>query len=74
MSAGVIEFLTDRNIEPDKDCALAKFKIVSIIVDSATPTTLKILSKENMARLRVHMRQGPFYAPAQSSVAFEGSS
>jgi 26S proteasome non-ATPase regulatory subunit 5 len=73
-SPGVIEFLTDRNIEPDKDCALAKFKIVSIIVDSATPTTLKILSPENMARLRVHMKQGPFYAPAQSTVAFEGSS
>ncbi|CAG7822052.1 unnamed protein product [Allacma fusca] len=73
-SPGVIEYLTDRNIEPDKDCALAKFKIVSIIIDSTTPTTLKILSPENLARLRVHVKQGPFYAPAQSTVAFEGAS
>jgi 26S proteasome non-ATPase regulatory subunit 5 len=66
---GVLEFLIDRSCEPNKDCALAKFKIVSIIVES--PTVTKILSMEDMGRLKIHIDQGPFYATAQATVAIE---
>lgn len=67
---GVLEFMMDRNCEPNKDCALSKFKIVSIIVES--PTVTKILSEEDMGRLKIHLAQGPFYATAQAAVAIEG--
>jgi hypothetical protein len=68
---GVIEFLVHRDVEPEKECVHAKFRIVKIIVDS--PSAATILSAENMARLKLYVRQGPFYTQAVSTVATEGA-
>jgi hypothetical protein len=58
-------------MEPNKDCALAKFKVVSIVAES--PTSKKILSETDMGRLKIHVSQGPFYAEARAIVATEGA-
>ena len=70
--AGVIEFLTNRDAEPDKECLFVKYEIVCIIADSAAAA--KILTPENYGRLKIYKDQGPFYAPATSAVATEGTS
>lgn len=71
-TAGIVEFLTNRDAEPNKDCLHAKYKIVCIISDSPNASTL--LSPENYGRLKIYKDQGPFYAAALSAVATEGSS
>ena len=71
MYAGGLEFLMDRNLEPNKDCALAKYQIVRVIADSVTAR--KILSEADIGRLKIHVNQGPFYAEAQVSLATEGA-
>lgn len=67
-----MEFLTNRDAEPDKECLIAKFKIVCIVADSQSAS--KLLSPENYGRLKVYKDQGPFYAAATAAVATEGSS
>ncbi|ODN04124.1 26S proteasome non-ATPase regulatory subunit 5 [Orchesella cincta] len=69
---GIVEFLTNRDVEPDKECLFAKYKIVCIIATS--PSAGTILSAENYGRLKIYKDQGPFYAAATSAVATEGSS
>lgn len=67
-----MEFLTNRDAEPNKECLIAKYKIVCIIAESQSAS--KLLSPENYGRLKIYKDQGPFYATAQSAVATEGSS
>lgn len=69
---GIVEFLTNRDAEPNKECLIAKYKIVSIIADSKSAA--KILKAEDYGRLKIYKDQGPFYSPATSAVATEGSS
>jgi len=66
-----MEFLLNRDVEPEKECVHAKYKLVRIIVDS--PSAAEILSPENMARLKVYVKQGPFYSEAQATVATKGT-
>jgi hypothetical protein len=69
--AGVLEFLTNRESEPDRECALAKFRIVSIIADSATAP--KYLKPEDISLLKMHVDQGPFYVVAKPILETEGA-
>ena len=66
---GFVEFLVDRRAEPDKEGLERKFEIVQSIVDS--PTSAEIFSHYSMAEMRDHVREGPWFVHAQSSVAFE---
>jgi len=68
---GVVEFLLQRNIEPNKECRMAKFKIVTILAKS--PTAFKYLTAEDIGRLKIHVDQGLNYLEAQTIVAVEGA-
>jgi len=68
---GVLEFLTNRDIEPNKECALAKFRVVSIIVDSSTAKNF--IKPDDLSLLKMHVEQGPFYVVAKPTMATEGA-
>lgn len=67
-----MEFLTNRGIEPSRECALAKFKIVTIIVNSETAK--KYVKQDDLSILKMHYDQGPFYVVAKPTMATEGAS
>jgi 26S proteasome non-ATPase regulatory subunit 5 len=70
--SGVIEFLLDRGIEPNKLCKDAKFGVVKTITDS--PTAATSFGNVTLLRFREFVCEGPFYVQVQSEVAIEGAS
>ena len=67
--SGFVEFLLDRQAEPDKTCIERKFDIVKTICESSTAA--EIFSHYSMALIREHVREGPWFIRAQANVAFE---
>jgi 26S proteasome non-ATPase regulatory subunit 5 len=70
--SGLIEFLLDRGIEPNKLCKDAKFEVVKTITES--PTAATSFGNITLLRFREFVREGPFYIQTQSEVAIEGAS
>uniref|UniRef100_A0A8C4Q704 26S proteasome non-ATPase regulatory subunit 5 n=1 Tax=Eptatretus burgeri TaxID=7764 RepID=A0A8C4Q704_EPTBU len=68
---GFPEYLTDRSVEPDKMAKELKFELVSII--TASRTAANIFGSVTYQRLRVYMREGPYYVQPVTQVAIEGS-
>ncbi|XP_057373714.1 26S proteasome non-ATPase regulatory subunit 5-like [Daphnia carinata] len=67
---GFLEFLLDRRGEPDKECLEMKFNIVKRLSETLNPEC-KIWSEYCMAQMRDHVREGLWFARAQSTVALE---
>nr|CAH0105925.1 unnamed protein product [Daphnia galeata] len=67
---GFLEFLLDRRAEPDKECLELKFNVVKKLSESINPAAT-IWSDYCMAQMRDHVREGCWFARAQSAVAFE---
>lgn len=65
-SAGLIEFLLNRNIELTKDCKEMKYEIVKALATSTT------IDQPTLSRLQEFVKEGPFYVEAVAEIAFEG--
>lgn len=69
---GLVDFLLDRRAESSHDSAVRKFAIVEAICRS--PGFASVggqIDGPTQLRLRLHARQGVYYAPAQADVATE---
>lgn len=65
-SAGLIEYLLNRNIEVIKECKELKFEIIIALAASTT------IDKPTLSRLQEFVDEGPFHVEAVTEIAFEG--
>lgn len=68
---GILEYLLDRNSEPDKEGKERKFEIVHKLVGSDCGDA--VWSNVDMMKLRKYDREGPFYYTGDTTVALEGA-
>lgn len=68
---GMIEFLTDRSAEFNKDCKNAKFDIAVSITNN--PVISDVLTSDVIIKLREFVSEGPFFVPTVPETAFEGA-
>ena len=68
---GFLEYLLDRQTEPDKEGKELKYGIVHVMVES--PCAEEVCGNVDFLKLRKFNREGPFYYTVDSSVATEGS-
>ncbi|KAF7268906.1 hypothetical protein GWI33_018008 [Rhynchophorus ferrugineus] len=66
-SAGLVEFLLDRNIESIKECKESKYEIIKLLSQSI------IFDENTLERLQNFVKEGPFYVQALTEVAIEGN-
>lgn len=69
---GMIEYLTDRSTEFNKECKNAKFDIVVSICKN--PVLSDILTSDVIIKIREFVNEGPFFVPTVPETAFEGAS
>lgn len=69
-----IGYLTNRSIEQEKLGLESKFELIKLIVANMNFNTdlIHLIGEDGLARLNLYVREGPFYAKAESRVAFEG--
>ena len=69
---GFHEYLLDRSTERGaKEGLEEKFSVVRTLAES--PTCGDVFGREYQMKLREYVRDGPFYMPAETRVAFESS-
>ncbi|KRT85539.1 HEAT domain-containing protein [Oryctes borbonicus] len=66
-SAGLVEFLLDRNVETIKECKELKFEIICKL------STSEVFNHEINLRLQAFVKEGPFYVQGVTEVAIEGN-
>jgi 26S proteasome non-ATPase regulatory subunit 5 len=71
-SPGCLEYLLDRNSEPDKDGKELKYEIVCRMVSSDCGE--RVWGKADMLKMRSYQREGPYCHTSSTSVAIEGAS
>lgn len=69
---GFLEYLLDRNSEPDKDGKELKYEIVHRITSSECGEM--VWGKVDMMKIRSYHREGPFHHTSNTTVAVEGAS
>ncbi|XP_075227143.1 26S proteasome non-ATPase regulatory subunit 5 [Lycorma delicatula] len=69
---GLLEFLMDRDVEPNLQCKTEKFKIVEILGGSHTAAS--VFGETVHHRLQEFVKEGPCFVFAQTEVAIEGAS
>ena len=68
---GFNEYLLNRSTENSKEGKEAKYNIVKTLVES--PTVQDIFGQPYFLKLKVYVREGPFYILTEAAVALEGS-
>ena len=68
---GILEYLLDRNSEPDKEGKEKKYEIVHRIVESDCGDA--VWGNVDMMKLKKYDREGPFYYTGDTTVALEGA-
>ena len=68
---GFLEYLLDRNSEPDKEGKEKKYEIVHRIVGSDCGET--VWGNVDVMKLKKYDREGPFYYTGDTTVALEGA-
>jgi hypothetical protein len=70
----LIGYLTNRSIEQEKLGLESKYELIKLIVANMNFNTnlIHLIGEDGLARLNLFVREGPFYAKAESRVAFEG--
>lgn len=69
---GFLEYLLDKNSEPDKDGKELKYEVVYRIIGSECGETL--WGKVDMLKMKIYLREGPYYHTGDTTVAVEGAS
>lgn len=69
---GFMEFILDRSSGQTKEAKDAKFELVGSLVGSSTAA--EILGSPNYIRLKIYLREGPYYVSAVAAVGTEGAS
>jgi 26S proteasome non-ATPase regulatory subunit 5 len=69
-----IGYLTNRSIEQEKLGLESKYELIKLLVANMNFNTnlIHLIGEEGLARLNLYIREGPFFAKAESRVAFEG--
>uniref|UniRef100_A0A8C6KNB0 26S proteasome non-ATPase regulatory subunit 5 n=1 Tax=Nothobranchius furzeri TaxID=105023 RepID=A0A8C6KNB0_NOTFU len=68
---GFMEFILDRSTGQTKEAKDAKFELVGSLVSSST--SAEILGSQNYIRLKMYLKEGPYYVTAVASVGTEGA-
>ncbi|KAI4502940.1 hypothetical protein M0802_001984 [Mischocyttarus mexicanus] len=66
-SAGLIEFLLDRNIETFKECKEMKYKVVQCLSEAES----HIFEAGTLQKFKQFVNEGPFYVETYAEVGFE---
>ncbi|KAJ6636009.1 26S proteasome non-ATPase regulatory subunit 5 [Pseudolycoriella hygida] len=68
-TAGFIEFLTDRNVEFNKDAIHEKYRIIEILSEATN-----VFDRDALGQLKKYVQQGAFYVEGIMDVVAEGRS
>ncbi|XP_031558026.1 26S proteasome non-ATPase regulatory subunit 5-like [Actinia tenebrosa] len=68
---GYLEYLLDRKTEPEKSGRELKYDLIVELAHS--PSAKQVFGMPYLLKLREYEREGPFFARAESTVAFEGA-
>lgn len=66
---GFVEYLLDRRTENEKECQELKYEVVKKM--SISPYITSVFDKPSVLKLKQFVREGPFYAGSDVSVAME---
>lgn len=64
-----MEYLLDRRTENEKECQELKYEVVKKM--SISPYITSVFDKPSVLKLKQFVREGPFYAGSDVSVAME---
>ncbi|XP_056587330.1 26S proteasome non-ATPase regulatory subunit 5 [Triplophysa dalaica] len=68
---GFVEWVMDRSVGKGKEVKDCKFALVTSILSSSS--TQEIFGAQNYLKLRIYVKEGPYYVHAMSTVCTEGA-
>ncbi len=63
------EYLLNRSTETEKEGKEGKYEIVKTLVES--PTTMDVMGRVYLVKLKEYVREGPYFVRTESAVAME---
>ena len=67
----MVEFLLDRNIAMSKQAKEVRYNLIKTLAENPTASDSSTMPSELLNRMRIYIKQGPFYVAAQAEVALE---